>query len=452
MPRLLTSEMKQYFGTDGIRGVAGEAPLDRTTVYAVGLALGDDLGAGTEVVLGEDTRESSGWIAATLAGGLQARGVRVAHAGVIPTPGIAFLAATQGFAAGIMISASHNPYQDNGIKVFSGTGYKLPDAEEAAIERGIEKYVTAPPAGASEARLAPVATLRQAYVAHLASRFQGTDFSRLKLMVDCAHGAATAVAPAVFAGLGMAAEIIADRPDGRNINAGVGALHPEALAARVKAAGADAGVAFDGDADRAILVDGRGEAVNGDCVLLMAARELKARGELKPAVVVGTVMTNFGLERALAAEGVELRRTAVGDKYVLERMREEGALLGGEPSGHIIFGAESTTGDGLLTALHVFNLMARSRQPLRQLRDGWMELPQRLVNVRVREKVPLAELEPVQEEIRRAEEHFRGTGRVLVRYSGTEKLARVMVEAESADEVERHAQAIATALRRAVGE
>lgn len=250
----------------------------------------------------------------------------------------------------------------------------------------------------------------------------------------------------------MAAEIIADRPDGRNINAGVGALHPEALAARVKAAGADAGVAFDGDADRAILVDGRGEAVNGDCVLLMAARELKARGELKPAVVVGTVMTNFGLERALAAEGVELRRTAVGDKYVLERMREEGALLGGEPSGHIIFGAESTTGDGLLTALHVFNLMARSRQPLRQLRDGWMELPQRLVNVRVREKVPLAELEPVQEEIRRAEEHFRGTGRVLVRYSGTEKLARVMVEAESADEVERHAQAIATALRRAVGE
>ncbi|MGH9481097.1 MAG: phosphoglucosamine mutase [Terriglobales bacterium] len=447
--------MKAYFGTDGIRGVAGEPPLDPATVYAVGLALGDDLGRGADVVLGEDTRESSGWIAVTLASGLRDRGVTVAHAGVIPTPGVALLAASQGFAAGVMISASHNPYQDNGIKVFSRTGYKLPDVEEAAIERGIEGYVAAgakPEGHAEPVRLAPVAALRQAYVAHLAAHFQSTDFSPLKLVVDCAHGAAGTVAPALFAGLDIAAEIMADRPDGRNINAGVGALHPQALAAQVRASGADGGVAFDGDADRAILVDAGGEIVNGDCVLLMAARDLLARGELAPPTVVGTVMTNFGLERALAAEGVRLERTAVGDKYVLERMRAEGARLGGEPSGHIIFGAEATTGDGLLTALHVFGLMARSGRPLRQLCDGWLELPQRLVNVRVREKVPLEQLEPVQEEIRRAEEHFRGAGRVLVRYSGTEKLARVMVEAESADEVERHAQAIATALRRALGD
>jgi phosphoglucosamine mutase len=440
--------MKHYFGTDGIRGVAGEPPLDAATVYAVGLALGDDLGAGAGVVLGEDTRESSGWIAGTLAAGLATRGIKVAHAGVLPTPGVAFLAAHHGFQAGVMISASHNPYQDNGIKVFGGEGYKLPDEEEAAIERSISRYAAEGVRPPAAQKLAVAAELRSAYVRHLSQRFQSTDFSGLRFVLDCAHGAASAVARELCQALGMEAEILSAAPDGRNINAGVGALHPQTMAERVRAAGADAGVALDGDADRAILADGRGAIVNGDCVLLMAARDLKSSGELSPAVVVGTVMTNLGLERALAGEGIELLRTAVGDKYVLEKMRERGARLGGEPSGHVIFSAEATTGDGLLTALHCFALMARRRQPLQALCDGWQEMPQTIVNVRVAQKRPLEELAGVQSAIRRAEAEFQGAGRVLVRYSGTEKLARVMVEAAERAAVERHAQAIAQALER----
>lgn len=444
--------MKKFFGTDGIRGVAGEDPLDRATVYAVGLALGDDLGAGARVVLGEDTRESSSWIAAMLVAGLRQRHIEVAHAGVLPTPAVAHLARSDGFAAGVMISASHNPYQDNGIKIFGRSGYKLPDDEEAAIERAILGYRERPPAQASAPRLEHDATLREHYVAALAQRFAATDFSRLKLVVDCAHGAASAVAAEVFLRLGIQAKITADRPDGRNINAGVGALHPAALGEAVRQMGADAGVALDGDADRAILVDAQGDVVNGDCVLLMMARELAATAHLKPAVVVGTVMTNLGLEHALAAEGIELVRAAVGDKYVLEAMSERGARLGGEPSGHIIFLDEATTGDGLLTALHAFDLMARRGKSLRALCEGWREMPQLIVNVRVARKSPLEELDAVQAAIREAEAHFAGSGRVLVRYSGTEKLARVMVEAASASAVERHANAIAAALRQCLGE
>lgn len=444
--------MKHFFGTDGIRGVAGEPPLDSATIYALGLALGDDLGAGARVVMGEDTRVSSGAIAATLAAGLAARGIEIAHAGVLPTPGVAFLAATGGFAAGIMISASHNPFQDNGIKIFGSTGYKLPDDEEAVVEAALLRYLDQPQPVFATPPVPSQPELRAAYVAHLAGHFRGTRFSGLRLVLDCAHGAASSVAAEICSTLGLEAEIIHAQPDGRNINDGVGALHPATLGERVRAAGADAGVAFDGDADRAILVDAAGGVVNGDCVLLMAARDLHATGALQPAEVVGTVMTNFGLERALQREGIQLLRTAVGDKYVLEKMIERGAHLGGEPSGHIIFSSQATTGDGLLTALHCFDLMARRRLPLRQLCDGWQELPQRIVNVRVGKKLPLEELAPVQAAIRQAEEQFRGTGRVLVRYSGTEKLARVMVEAESAAAVEQHSQAIAEALRAALGE
>src|SRR6185437_6458563 len=324
--------------------------------------------------LGEDTRESSGWIAATLAAGLRARQVEVDHAGVLPTPGVAHLARSDGYAAGVMISASHNPFQDNGIKIFGRSGYKLPDEEEAAIERAILGYRAQPPAQPAAPPLAHDATLREQYLAALAQRFAATDFSSLQLVVDCAHGAASAVAGELCRRLGIRAAVTADRPDGRNINAGVGALHPAALGEAVRQAGADAGVALDGDADRAILVDAQGQVVNGDCVLLMMARELAATGHLKPAAVVGTVMTNLGLEHALQAEGIELVRAAVGDKYVLEAMRERGARLGGEPSGHIIFLDEATTGDGLLTALHAFDLMARRGKSLRALCEGWREM------------------------------------------------------------------------------
>ncbi len=444
--------MKHFFGTDGIRGVAGEPPLDRATVYAVGLALGDDLGAGAKVVMGEDTRESSAWIAATLAAGLRARGVAVDHAGVVPTPAVAFLA-TRGYAAGVMISASHNPYRDNGIKIFGGNGYKLPDKEEAAIERALLAYQENPPElPADVPPLKADRQWREAYARHLAQRFGSAPFSELRIVADCAHGAASAVVPGLFAQLGLRAEVVGARPDGKNINAGVGALHPESLAERVRASGADAGIALDGDADRAILVDADGAVVNGDCVLLMAARELRKQGRLQPATVVGTVMTNFGLERALQREGVTLLRTAVGDKYVLEKMLETGAALGGEPSGHVIFSAEATTGDGILTALHCFDIMARSGRSLRELCDGWNELPQTIVNVKVGRKEPLETLPQTQAAIGQAQKELHGAGRVLVRYSGTESLARVMVEAESAAAVERHAQAIADALRRDLGE
>jgi phosphoglucosamine mutase len=444
--------MKHFFGTDGIRGVAGEPPLDRATVYAVGLALGDDLGQGAKVVMGEDTRESSAWIAATLAAGLRARGVAVDDAGVAPTPAIA-IRATRGYAAGVMISASHNPYRDNGIKIFGGNGYKLPDKDEAVIERALLAYQAAPPElPAAFPELSTDRRLREAYAKHLAERFGATSFSELRIVADCAHGAASAVAPALFAQLGLRTEVMGARPDGKNINAGVGALHPEPLAERVRAAGADAGIALDGDADRAILIDADGYVVNGDCVLLMAARELRRQGKLKPATVVGTVMTNLGLERALRAEGVTLLRAPVGDKYVLEKMLESGARLGGEPSGHVIFAAEATTGDGILTALHCFDMMARSGRPLRELCDGWNELPQTIVNVKVARKEPLETLPETQAAIAAAEQELRGAGRVLVRYSGTESLVRVMVEAESAAAVDRHAQAIADALRRDLGE
>ncbi len=444
--------MKHFFGTDGIRGVAGEPPLDRATVYAVGLALGDDLGAGAKVVMGEDTRESSGWIAATLAVGLRARGVEVDHAGVVPTPAVAYLA-TRGYAAGAMISASHNPFRDNGIKIFGGNGYKLPDKDEAVIERALLAYqVALPELPAETPPLRSDRRLREAYARHLTQRFAATSFKELRIVADCAHGAASAVAPAVFAELGLRTEVMGARPDGRNINAGVGALHPETLAERVRATGADAGLALDGDADRAILVDAEGTVVNGDSVLLMASRELRAQGRLKPAAVVGTVMTNFGLERALQGEGVALLRTAVGDKYVLEKMLETGAALGGEPSGHVIFSTEATTGDGILTALHCFDIMARSGRPLRELCDGWNELPQTIVNVKVARKAPLETLPETQAAIGRAEKELRDAGRVLVRYSGTESLARVMVEAESAAAVELHAQSIADALRRDLGD
>ncbi|MGH9412586.1 MAG: phosphoglucosamine mutase [Terriglobales bacterium] len=433
---------KRYFGTDGIRGIAGEPPLDPATVHAIGLSLADDLQGGT-VVMGEDTRESSPAIAAQLASGLRARGIQVAHAGVVPTPAVAFLAATGSYRAGIMISASHNPYRDNGIKIFGAGGYKLPDRDEAAIEASIENYRNLP-VGAP-ASLQTSSELCAAYVASLVEQFHGVDFSGLNVVIDCGNGAASRVAGEVCARLGLHASIMASTPDGRNINDGVGALYPQAMAESVRTSAADAGAALDGDADRAILADAHGSLVNGDSVLWMLARALHVP------TVVGTVMTNLGLEHALRREGIALDRTQVGDKYVLERMQQLGAALGGEPSGHVIFAREATTGDGLRTALHCFALMASTRQPLRDLCQGWQPLPHTIINVRVSHKRPLEHLPAVQSAIRAAEKEFHGDGRVLVRYSGTEMLARVMVEALDALAVERHAAAVAAALQHDLG-
>ncbi|HTS66143.1 MAG TPA: phosphoglucosamine mutase [Candidatus Acidoferrales bacterium] len=442
---------KQLFGTDGIRGVAGEAPLDRVTIYAFGVALGRDLaGAGdAEVLIGADTRESSPWMAALVAGGLNTQGVRARYAGVITTPGVAYLTRTSDFAAGVMISASHNPYHDNGLKVFGHTGFKLPDEEEHNIEQEIFRLLDAGllPRPAS---LEADPTLARRYLDFLIST-TATRFDGVRLVIDCGNGASYLLAPELFRALGAQAEAICCQPDGRNINLNCGALHLSALQQAVVSRGADLGVAFDGDADRAIFVSASGKIVDGDAILLAAGRALKAEGGLAGDIVVSTVMSNLGLERALTAGGIRMVRTPVGDKYVLEEMVRLGASLGGEQSGHVIFRQYSTTGDGMLTAIRLIEIARRSSKSLDELTSDLEIYPQRLVNVRVREKKSLTELPSVASEIRRVEEAFGGAGRVLVRFSGTEPLARVMVEGPDPDQVERFSASIADAIRREMG-
>jgi phosphoglucosamine mutase len=447
--------MRKLFGTDGIRAIAGEAPLDRATIYAVGLALAHQLRATHPVpqfILGKDTRESGDWISETIAAGLIAGGATIANAGVITTPGIAYLTRKYGFATGIVISASHNPWQDNGIKLFGSDGYKLPDALELAIEDEIFRLVGEPAAADTAAALPPVDALyRDDYEAFLRSAVPGLTLEGLHVVIDCANGAASAIAPPLFAHLGGRVELTHDTPDGRNINADCGALHPEIVAADTKTRGASLGITFDGDADRALFADGRGSVVNGDAVLLLAARALKADGRLAANTVVATTMSNMGLEAALGRDAIRMLRAPVGDKYVLEMMRSHGASLGGEQSGHILFPHLATTGDGLLTALVVLDIVRRAGRPLEELVADLKVFPQVIVNVRVREKKPLEQFATVTGTISEAEQALAGRGRVVVRYSGTEALARVMIEAESEDEMRHHAERIAVAIRAELG-
>jgi phosphoglucosamine mutase len=404
---------------------------------------------GGEILVGADTRESGPWIAELVAGGLERSGARVRYAGVVTTPGIAYLTRTGPFVAGVMISASHNPYRDNGIKVFTHSGFKLPDAEEHAIEQEIfrlrEQGVAPAPA-----TIAVDEGLDRQYLEYLVStasvRFEG-----VTLAMDCGNGAASLLGPCLFRRLGADVKELSSAPDGRNINLNCGALHVERLREAVLAHGADYGVAFDGDADRAIFVASSGKIVDGDAVLLAAARAMKAAGHLPGDTVVSTVMSNLGLEKALERDGIRMTRTPVGDKYVLEEMVRLGAALGGEQSGHVIFREYSTTGDGLLTALRLFEIARRAGTGLDELTADLQVYPQRLVNVRVREKKGLTELPSVAREIRLVEEAFAGTGRVLVRFSGTEPLARVMVEGPDLEQVESFSARIAEAIRREMG-
>jgi phosphoglucosamine mutase len=443
---------KKLFGTDGIRGVAGEPPLDGQTVFATGLALGAEtrrLSADPEVLIGMDTRESGPWIAALIAGGLAARDVRSRFAGVITTPGVAYLTRTLPFAAGVMISASHNPYQDNGIKVFGHSGYKLPDGEEQLMEKEIFRLLET----GVEPRPADLETepaLDRQYEELLLSTLT-EPLSGLRLVIDCGNGAAYRLAPELFQRVGAAVIALACEPNGRNINLGCGALYVESLQSAVLAHRADGGVAFDGDADRAIFVSAAGRIIDGDAVLLLAARDLKAAGRLPGNHVIATVMSNFGLEKTLEQEGVRLSRTGVGDKYVLEEMLRTGAALGGEQSGHVIFHQYATTGDGMLTALRVFEIVHRQGRTLDELTADFRVYPQKLINVRVRERRPLSEIESVRREIERCDAELNGAGRILVRYSGTEPLARVMVEAANQGQVEDCAERIASAIRQEIG-
>jgi phosphoglucosamine mutase len=400
-----------------------------------------------------DTRESSEWISATLAAGLHEGGAMVESAGVITTPGIAFLTRKHRFGAGVVISASHNPWQDNGIKVFGGDGYKLPDEQELEIEDEIFRRLGdasfSPPT--SMQPLPAQLRYRHDYEAFLSQVVPDLSLNGKSVVLDCANGAASAIAPELFATFGGTLHLTHSHPNGRNINERCGALHPEVVAAETAERTADIGITLDGDADRALFADANGRIVNGDAVLLLAARDLQAQGTLKDNIVVATTMSNMGLEAALNTNHIRMLRAPVGDKYVLQMMQQHHATLGGEQSGHILFPSHSTTGDGLLTALLVLDIVQRSGKPLHQLVADLKVFPQIIVNVRVREKQPLEQIPEVNERIQEAESALKGKGRVVVRYSGTETLARVMIEAESREEMERHAERIAQAIRGALG-
>jgi phosphoglucosamine mutase len=437
--------------------VAGQPPLDHKTAQAVGAALGDwIIQSGQphrEVLIGMDTRESGPWLAAEVAAGLARHGVEVEFAGVTTTPGVAYLAKHGPFAAGVMISASHNPYQDNGIKLIGHAGYKLPDEQEELLEKEIfsllDRGAYSPPAP-----LTVNTGLDRAYTDHLAATLPG-DLSGLKIVADCANGSASILAPELFERLGAHVLPIHCSPDGRNINLNCGSLHLEVLQAAVLEQKADVGVAFDGDADRALFVAQSGKIIDGDAVLFVTGRFLKEHGQLTvdghPPLIVATVMSNLGLERALCAHGIEMIRTPVGDKYVLEEMLKRGAVLGGEQSGHVIFHRYATTGDGMLTALRVFEVMRDANAGLDELTQEVQVYPQRLVNVRIKQKRRLEDLPGVVAEIRAAEESFGDSGRVLVRFSGTEPLARVMVEGPELDRVETFANRIASQIQAELG-
>ena len=431
--------------------------MDARTAHALGFALGTwaqevhpkDIPAGTaEVVIGMDTRESGPWLAEQVAGGLARAGVKARFAGIITTPGVAYLTRTGPFVAGVMISASHNPYEDNGLKAISHSGYKLPDEVELHLENLMNQWLAS--GQTPEPRKLTVdPSLDNLYTDYLASTV--SEKFPMKIVVDCANGAATEVAPRLLGRLGITVDWIGAKPNGRNINLDCGSLHLDNLRQRVLETNADLGIAFDGDADRALFVSGSGRLVDGDAVLFLAGVSLKQAGQLPGDVVVATVMSNLGLEKALGAHGIEMLRTPVGDKYVLEKMLERGAALGGEQSGHVIFLKQATTGDGLLTALRVLEIIHKSGKTLDALIAEIKTFPQKLVNVRVKNKRPLSDLRTVQEQIAAAEKAFGGSGRVVVRFSGTEPLARVMIEAKTDEEVDEWTGRIADAIRAELG-
>ncbi|HWG59298.1 MAG TPA: phosphoglucosamine mutase [Candidatus Acidoferrales bacterium] len=444
---------KQLFGTDGIRGVPGEYPLDDRTLERVGLALGGylrDHASSPRVLIGRDTRESGPHLFERLAAGLAAGGAQPVSAGVLTTPGVAWLVYREEFAAGAVISASHNPYHDNGVKLIASSGMKFPDAVEATLEKVILSANGSSPAAAAM-RLDGDSKLHEDYLEGLRQAvLPGAKLAGMKIVLDCANGAASKLAPRLFESLGAKIIAIHTSPDGRNINDGCGSLHPEKMQSLVAESGAAMGVAFDGDADRALFSDAAGKLVDGDGILLVAARYMKSTGALKGDTVVGTTMANLGLERALEGSGLKLARTAVGDRYVLEEMQRIGANLGGEQSGHILFLDDATTGDGMLTALKMASI-ASLAGPLDRLAADLKIFPQKIVNVRVKSKPPIESLPAIASVLAEAEKSLGASGRVVLRYSGTEPLARVMVEAEREADVLRWTDSLATALRSAIG-
>jgi phosphoglucosamine mutase len=451
-------ERRALFGTDGVRGVANMEPMTPETVLRLGRAVGHYFRTASDrrhkIVIGKDTRLSGYMLETALASGLCSMGVDPLLVGPMPTPGIAFLTRSLRADAGVAISASHNPFEDNGIKFFGPDGFKLPDDAEATVEAlmaGTEIDRLRPTAGGigKAYRIDDAVGRYNEFLKNVVPR--ELTFDGLRIVVDTSNGAAYRIAPTVLQELGADVIAIGNQPDGININEGCGSLHTDVLCERVLREGADMGIALDGDADRAILVDELGEIVDGDRILAILALDLHARGRLKKNTVVATVMSNLGLEVALRERGIGMVRTAVGDRYVVERMRADGFSFGGEQSGHIVNLDSATTGDGMITALSIVSLVVERGLSLSVLRDCMTVYPQRLINLRVRERRDLSVLPGVAEAIRIAEASLGDRGRVLVRYSGTELLARVMVEGESSDLVDGHAESIANAIRGVLG-
>jgi len=448
--------MEKLFGTDGIRGVAGEFPLDLQTIKVVGRSLATrmaaKLGRPPRLVIGRDTRESGQWIEDAFYSGVGSAGAECISAGVITTPGVAFLTKQFEFDAGVVVSASHNPYQDNGIKIFAPSGKKIEEAAERLIEQDIRDHSSEPiPDSTLPANDSRAAEFQQAYLDYLAGQFPLLSLKDKKIVVDCANGASSELAPKLFSRLEPEIVALNCAPDGRNINKDCGSLHLDSLQERVVMEKADFGVAFDGDADRALFVDEYGHLVDGDATLWILARYFDEQGELASRAVVATVMSNIGLEIALASKNVKLVRTAVGDKYVLDELLRSATSLGGEQSGHIIIPKKSLVGDGMMTALLVLETMFEKGETLSQLVEGFVRYPQTLVNVKVREKLPFESVPAIAAASKQIEGELDGNGRLLLRYSGTENLARVMIEGEDQAAIEAQANRLADTIRAALG-
>jgi phosphoglucosamine mutase len=443
----------KLFGTDGVRGVAGSPPLDRDTIRRLGAALVRALprrSGGPRLLIGRDTRESGAWIEREFGRGVESAGASLSSLGVLPTPAVAYLTRAHGYDAGVVVSASHNPYQDNGLKVFSGAGEKFTEQLEAEVEALVADASWATPSG--EGGAPPSLDLLDDYVAHALNAVPGgAPPGGLHLTIDCANGATTTAAPRVFGRLGASVEWLGVDPDGRNINLDCGSTHPERLARAAAAGGGLFGAAFDGDGDRAIFADHRGRIVNGDAVLLMCARHMKATGRLAGDAVVATVMSNMGLEAALRESGIALVRCPVGDKYVMEEMIARRLSLGGEQSGHVIFADSLFTGDGIVTALNVLRVLLESGRSLASWADELTTYPQVLVNVRVATRTDLASQPAIAKVLRGVEARLAGDGRLLVRYSGTEPLLRIMIEGRDHVQIESWANEIADVVRASIG-
>lgn len=453
----MSGPTRKLFGTDGIRGKANQHPITSETAVQLGRAIGYRLsrtieGRRPKVLVGKDTRLSCYMIEMALASGLCSAGADVHLLGPVPTPGVAFLTGDMRADAGMMISASHNPFEDNGIKIFAGDGYKLPDAEEAAIEETMASpdLTHFRPTGTGIGRAFRIVDALGRYSVFAKSSFPSAlTLEGLRVVLDCANGAAYKVAPQVLRELGAEVVALGVSPDGTNINDGCGALHPEHMARHVTQYRADVGVALDGDADRCILADEHGQIIDGDRVLALLARWMKRQGRLTGDTLVATVMSNLGLEKSMREVGARVERVGVGDRYVVARMREKGYALGGEQSGHVILHDHGTTGDGLVTALVVLGILAGEKRSMSQIAACMERFPQVLINVPVAQKPPIDTLPAVTAAIAKAEADLGNEGRVLVRYSGTQMVARVMVEGPTMGRIQAAADAIADALAQA---